>query len=193
MSQTSLKNNPNLKKVIIVKSLPRYDPHHTDPNSIKSNLNQFGNSIYNNLWMESGCPANIQIVDQHMDCQGPLREKRFGNPAQIGFDGKKWDGCHMRGRLAVPHFTNSYVRILSEFSPLKNNWTTKDKQRSEDYRQSDNYQPQPARHGYRRRHSRNHHSQKWSGHQAGQDSQYGYQQSQEYVRVSNRFENMGNY
>ena len=106
-----------MKKVIILKSLPRYDSARTDPNSIKNKLNQIGNTFYDTLWMQSGCPSNIQIADQNLDCQGPLRRKRFGNPGQVGRDGKLWDGIHMRGAVAAQHYTNSLVRIISDLSP----------------------------------------------------------------------------
>ena len=67
--------------------------------------------------MEKGCPANIIIEDQHLDCHGPLREKRFGNPGIVGHDGRPWDGVHMRGRLAITHYTNSLIHILSGTVP----------------------------------------------------------------------------
>ena len=88
LAEQSLKNNPGLSKVIIIKSLPRYDNAKSDPCSIKSKLNQFGNTLYTSMWMAKGCPATIEIVDQNLDCHGPLREKRFGNPESIGYDGK---------------------------------------------------------------------------------------------------------
>jgi hypothetical protein len=151
LAQSSLKTNKNLKRVIIVKSLPIYDPNHTDPNSIKSKLNQYGNSYYDTLWMQAGCPSDISIVDQNMECQGPLKLKRFGNPGSTDHDGKPWDGIHMRGRLAARHYTNSLIRILSEFLPSGDNWSSKDNHRScpqtryqshntDNYQQSDNYQ-----------------------------------------------------
>ena len=117
LAEESLKKNPNLQKVIILKSLPRYDPASTDINSIKNKLNQIGNTFYDTLWMQSGCPSNILIADQKLDCQGPLRRKRFGIPGQVGRDGKPWDGIHMRGVVAAQHYTNSLVRILSDISP----------------------------------------------------------------------------
>ena len=117
LAQKSLKSNPSLKKVLIVKSLPRYDPSTLDPSSIKSKLNKFGNTVYDRLWLKSGCPNNIHIVDQQMDCQGPLREKRFGNPGSVGQDGKPWDGIHMRGKMAAKHYTHSLARIVSALNP----------------------------------------------------------------------------
>ena len=58
LAQKSLKNNPSLKKVIIVKSLPRFDPSTVDPNSVKSKLNKFGNTLYDSMWVKNGCPKN---------------------------------------------------------------------------------------------------------------------------------------
>ena len=116
--ENSLKNNPDLKQVYIVKTLPRYDPSHIDPSSIKEKLNKFGNSLYDGIWIKKGCPQNIQIVDQQLDCSGPLRDKRFGNPGEVGHDGKPWDVIHMRGTLAVRHYTNSLIRVLTGVNPL---------------------------------------------------------------------------
>ena len=56
LAEDSLNKNKSLKKVIIVKSLPRFDPIDQDPSSIKSKLNQFGNSLYDSMWMNKGCP-----------------------------------------------------------------------------------------------------------------------------------------
>ena len=117
LAEESLKKNPNLQKVIILKSLPRYDSPSIDFHSIKTKPNQLANTFYDTLWMQKGCPSNILIVDQNLDCQGPLRKKRFGIPGQVGRDGKPWDGVHMRGTVAAQHYTNSLVRILVDISP----------------------------------------------------------------------------
>ena len=196
LAEKSLKSNPGLKKVIILKSLPRYDPSSVDTNSIKAKLNIFGNTLYNSLWMEKGCTNNIVIEDQNLDCHGPLRVKRFGNPDFVGYDGKPWDGVHMRGRLAVTHYTNSIIRILSGSvpPPVFNS------------SQSDNHQSCPqalyqSRQLYFKgadRYSNNHN-------RVGNNSMHGQMQQngdnytncrQPYgynVRVSNKFSYLGNY
>ena len=56
--------------------------------------------------------TNIRIQDLGLDCYGPLIEKRYGTPGTRGFDGKFVDGIHMRGYLAVKHYTGSFVRML---------------------------------------------------------------------------------
>ena len=68
LAQSSLKNNSNLKKVIILKSIPRYEGSVADPNGVKSKLNQLGNTVYDTLWLENGCPKDIVIADQHLEC-----------------------------------------------------------------------------------------------------------------------------
>ena len=117
----SLEKNTDLKKVIIVTSPPRYDPE--DPNGIKAKLNHFGNSIYTSLWMQKGCPGNISIQDQKLDCQGELRGKRFGNPVPHILNGKPFDGIHLRGKLGSRHYTNSMARIFANCFPgIQINW-----------------------------------------------------------------------
>ena len=147
--------------------------------------------------MQNGCPADILIVDQNLDCQGPLREKRFGNPGQTGYDGKSCDMIHMRGRLAAQHYTNSFVRILSD---LSTNWRSKDVSRphtqpstSSERQQTEGYQYQRGSRGNRsgQRGSYRHKlEQQHSGY-------YGWahpDQNGDYdIRVSNRFNNLGNY
>ena len=89
-----------------------FDPINKDPAQIKSQLSKHGNSVYHNLWMNKGCPKNIRIMDLGLSCFGPLREKRFGIPGTRGFDGKFYDGIHMRGILTVKYYTDSFIRML---------------------------------------------------------------------------------
>jgi hypothetical protein len=44
VAEEALEKNKSLQKVIIVNSLPRYDPEDKDVNSVKAKLKQFGNS-----------------------------------------------------------------------------------------------------------------------------------------------------
>ena len=174
-----------------MKSLPRYDPCNVDPNNIKSKLNQFGNAFCNT---QNGCPVDISFIDQNLDCQGPLREKRFGNPGQTGYDGKPCDMIHMRGRLAAQHYTNSFVRILSD---LNSNWRSKDSSRPQPHlpNGSDHQQDYQYQHG-----SRGYRNRQRGGHRNREEQQYTSckrwtqpDQNGDYdIRVSNRFNNLGN-
>ena len=146
IAEESLENDKDLKKVIIVTSLPRYDSKDSDPHAIKSKLNQYGNSVYTSLWMQRGCPSNISIQDQKLDCQGELRGKRFGNPGEPNNDGKPWDGIHLRGWLGSRHYTNSVAKIFANcFPAMKIDWTAN---QSGD----GNYHKTCAQASYQRRH-----------------------------------------
>ena len=86
-----------------------------------------------NLWMEKECPKNIKIQDLGLNCYGALKEKRYGIPGARGFDGKFVDGIHMRGILAVKHYTDSFIRMLRPNA--KNSWSAGGEGRS-DYHSS---------------------------------------------------------
>ena len=103
-------------KVIILARLPRYDLSSVDPKHIKNKLTHYGNNVLTNLWMKDGCPDNILIADQNLGCYGELRNKRFGHEEESFFD-----GIHMRGPLAMQHYTNSVLRIFKESQPSLQN------------------------------------------------------------------------
>ena len=103
LAEESIAAYPGLEG-IIVSRIPRFDSISNDPPQIKSILSQYGNSLYRNVWMDRGCPTNTEIHDFWMDC--------YGIPGTRGFDGKFVDGIHIRGILAVKHYTDSFVRIL---------------------------------------------------------------------------------
>ena len=187
-----------VKNVIIMTSLPRYDPTEVDPHSIKAKLNNFGNSIYTSLWMQKGCPKNLMIYDQNLECNGGLRQKRFGSPGIVDKNGKPWDGIHMRGRLAVTHYTDSIIRILSGTAALPVHLS---KSKSNFHKSCPQTLYQQGYQRNNRKDDRNQsrvgnnytHGQTWK-----KSNNYGHRNqgnSQHYgsnVRVSNRFETLGN-
>ena len=61
LAQNSLKNNPNLKKVVLVKRPPRFD------SKIAAHLSEFGNNILDDLWMRRNGPKNIVISKQVLE------------------------------------------------------------------------------------------------------------------------------
>ena len=107
LAQRSLSENSSLEKVIILKRIFRCDLPKDDPSHIRSKLSEYGNRVYDDIWLSKGCPGNIIIAQQPLECQGPLAESRYGSPSTKGYD-----GVHMRGRLAVQHYTGSFVNVL---------------------------------------------------------------------------------
>ena len=101
VAEEATKKHPNLK-VVIVKRLPRYDRSSTDLLNIKSNLSQFGNSVYDQVWLKRGSPSNIKIVELNLGCkESPhLRKIIYGDQKHNAYV-----GYHLRGDFASRHFT----------------------------------------------------------------------------------------
>ena len=112
IAENSLKENKSLKKVVILKRIFRCDTLKNDPNQIKNRLSEFGNRMLDDIWLTKGCPKNITIAQQPLECDGNLRLSRYGSPSAKGYD-----GIHMRGVMAVQHYTGSFVNVLLENLP----------------------------------------------------------------------------
>ena len=112
VAQKSLAQNKNLEKVIILKRIFRCDLPKDDPSQIKSRLSEFGNRVLEDIYLSKGCPSNISITNQPLECQGDLRVARYGYPTS-----RNYDGVHMRGKQAVQHYTGSIVNVLLETLP----------------------------------------------------------------------------
>ena len=107
IAEKSLEENKSLDNVLIFKRIFRCDTLKNDPTQIRSKLSDFGNRVLDDLWLTKGCPKNIKIVEQPLKCQGDLRVSRFGFPSAQGYD-----GVHMRGKLAVQHYTGSLINVV---------------------------------------------------------------------------------
>ena len=64
------------------------------------------------IWLTKGCPKNIKIVQQALDCKGELKLARYGSPSTRGYD-----GVHLRGSLSVQHYTGSVINVMSDIMP----------------------------------------------------------------------------
>ena len=112
LAEKSLKENIGLEKVIILKRIFRCDTLKGDPAQIRGKLSEYGNRVLDDIWLTRGCPKNIGIAHQPLECGGDLRISRFGFPSQ-----KDYDGIHLRGKMAVQHYTGSVINVLLKILP----------------------------------------------------------------------------
>ena len=107
----ALSKNNGIEKVVIVKRLPRYDRSSSDILKIKSELSEFANRAYDQIWQKMGSPENIQIVHIDLKCSSSayLRKLIFGDSNSENFD-----GVHMRGEGASRHFTYRTINALKQ-------------------------------------------------------------------------------
>ena len=112
LAEESLKYHDGLEKVIILKRMFRCDTIRNDPSQIRAKMSEFGNRVLEDIWLTKGCPKNIIITGQHLECEGDLRKSRFGLQSA-----KDYDGIHLRGELAVQHYTGSIINVLLDNLP----------------------------------------------------------------------------
>ena len=83
-----------------MKRLPRYDRTSLDLLGIKSQLSKYGNSVYDQVWIENGSPENIKIVDLDLEGSDYFRDIVYGTHSDV-----KFDGIHLAGVAANLQFT----------------------------------------------------------------------------------------
>ena len=76
-AENALHVQPTLKKVVIMKHIPRYDPQVSDPLSLKPALSQMFNNLLTELWMSSPLKDRIVIGSHDIECSGAIRESRY--------------------------------------------------------------------------------------------------------------------
>ena len=67
-------SNPNLKRVILMKQTPRYDPLNVDPSALKPVLSNLFNNTLVQCWMSSDQKDRIHVGTHDIECTGSIRE-----------------------------------------------------------------------------------------------------------------------
>ena len=114
-AETSLKNNQNLQKVVILKQTPRYDNNTLDPLQIKPALSDIFNNKLTDLWMKSSLKSKIHVGSHNIECTGGIREARY----RCTLSGR-YDGVHLYGPSGMKAYTNSVLEILKRASIITN-------------------------------------------------------------------------
>ena len=117
--------------MVILKRLPRFDRSATDLINIKSNLSEFANMVYDQLWIQRGCPERIHIVELGLGCENSpnLKDIIYGQPQSPNYD-----GIHLAGNAASRHFSYRAVQVMlpivnpsykpmKQFSSLRRNFS----------------------------------------------------------------------
>ena len=109
IAEKSLENH-NLERVILMKRVFRCDID--DPNGLRHKLSEYGNRVLDDIWLDKGCPKNIILGQQHLEGNPEQIIQRFGDPLESNFD-----GVNLRGKLAVQHYTRSFLNVLLDNLP----------------------------------------------------------------------------
>ena len=90
-----------------MKQIPRYDPSHVDPLSLKPTLSVLFNSTLTDLWMESPYKQKIYVGNHNIECTGAIKESRYRHTKS-----GKYDGIHLYGSSGKKAYTLSVLNIL---------------------------------------------------------------------------------
>ena len=99
--------NSSLKKIIIMKQTPRYDPPSIDPHSVKPVLSELYNRTLEQCLQSSQVKDRIFLGTHSIDCTGAIREARYRETTTGRFD-----GLHLYGSSGTKAYTNSVLSIL---------------------------------------------------------------------------------
>ena len=108
----ALVSHPELKKAVIMKQIPRYDPIARDPLLIKSDLSKLFNDTLDQLCLVSPFKDRITVGTHSLGCQGGIREARYKK-------GGLYDGVHMYGPSGKKSYTESILKIIRSCGYIK--------------------------------------------------------------------------
>ena len=115
VAEAALKQSKGLKKVIIIKRLPRFDRSRDDILGIKSQLSNYANMCYDQIWLRKGQPENIVIASLNgFESSGYLRNIIYVKPSSPSYD-----GIHFRGLHGARHISYRAVQMIKSVIPLK--------------------------------------------------------------------------
>ena len=103
----AIQEQPTLKKVIIMKQIPRYDPLSVDPLGLKPVLSNLFNSTLTDLYMASTVKDKIFVGNHNIECTGAIKEARYRHTKS-----GKYDGIHLYGSSGTKAYTQSVLNIL---------------------------------------------------------------------------------
>ena len=101
---TNALKHTDVRKVVIMERIPRFDSVNDDPHSIKPKLSELANHHLHQLLLNSNYNGRI-VIGRHNLESSERRNEIYGN-------GKFCDGIHLRGPSGQHSYTQSVINIL---------------------------------------------------------------------------------
>ena len=115
LAEKATSDNPNLKKVVIAKQIPRYDKFVTKPPGLKTSLSHLFNATLDQLGAKSDLKNKLFIGEHTIACDGAQREARYRD-TKTG----RYNGVHLFGPSGTKAYTESLLIILKKAELVKN-------------------------------------------------------------------------
>ena len=68
IAEAAIAQDETIKNVVIIKRLPRFDDAGKETRKLKSDLSEYGNQVYDQLFLKRGRPGKIRIVELDLKC-----------------------------------------------------------------------------------------------------------------------------
>ena len=107
LAEASLQSHPTLRKVILMKRTPRYDPTEGDPLNLKPQLSSLADSASFGFWCDSPFKDRIILGGQDIPTGDEHHYDVYGSHEDSGYD-----GLHMRGCGGRSFMTKSIEKVL---------------------------------------------------------------------------------
>ena len=101
-------NNRNIKKVLILDAIPRFDPDSSDPHKLKPELSKYANEVLRNELEK--CDVKDQITIGMHSLPSSQQQNLYGHPSS-----PYYDGVHLHGPDGRNHYTRSVCNVLQSF------------------------------------------------------------------------------
>ena len=111
IAETALQTYPELKKVILLRRPPRFDPVAVDPLQLKPQLSKLGDAFLFDLWCNSSFKNKIFLGDYLMPDPRDLDShlQVYGQPDRV-----RYDGLHMHGTSGRRIFQECILNTLDK-------------------------------------------------------------------------------
>ena len=116
IAETVLSNYPAIRKVVLMKRTPRYDPAENDPMSLKPQLSSLADSVSFGIWCDSKFKDRLILGGQDIPSSDIEHRDVFGNPQE-----QDYDGLHMRGPAGRTFLTRSIQKVLMKAQLIEEN------------------------------------------------------------------------
>ena len=116
LAEASLQSHPTLRKVILMKRTPRYDPTEGDPLNLKPQLSSLADSASFGFWCDSPFKDRIILGGQDIPTGDEHHYDVYGS-----HEDSEYDGLHMRGPAGLSFLTNSIQKVLTKANLISEN------------------------------------------------------------------------
>ena len=106
--------HPELKKIIIMKQIPRHDANTSNPPGLKPFLSKIFNETLDLLWTDCSLKNKLVIGNHNLHCSRAIFEARYRN-----IQSNRLDGVHLYGPSGMKSYTASVINIMSAAQLVK--------------------------------------------------------------------------